>query len=340
MNGSCARCGQPFQCGLIAGDKNPCWCTLVPPVALSAGTPSSCLCPSCLALQPPQYPDGEMREFTWRLWIAYDGTRYCGWQFQPERETVEAMLKRALLQLTKQDVALTVAGRTDAGVHAHGQVVSCRFMSRFNESKLIIAFASALPKDISVWLADVMHEGFDARRHAVGKRYVYRIRQSLAHDPFSHRTSWHVRKPLDVQAMQQAAQHLVGDLDYESFRSGQCEARHARRTIWRFDVSSDMAQIEFDIRGNAFCHNQIRIMVGTLVDVGLGKFTPDDVKNILEGRDRSLAGKTAPPHGLSLDRVYYPDYLGDAQIPQGARFPRYPVTKETWPWQVEEPGEG
>jgi tRNA pseudouridine38-40 synthase len=189
-----------------------------------------------------------------------------------------------------------------------------------------------LPKAISVWHADEMPSGFDAKKHAVGKRYVYQILNASARDPFAIHTVWHVRKPLDVAAMREAAKHLVGHLDFESFRSVYCQASHGRRYLWKIDVAKIGDLIKVDVRGNAFCHNQVRIIVGTLVDVGMGRIGASNVSRVLEARDRKLAGRTAPASGLTLEQVYYPDDLGDACIPPDASFPRYPVTQESWPF--------
>lgn len=267
-------------------------------------------------------------QHTWRLWIAYNGTRYCGWQFQPDQPSVEAELQKALLKLTQENVILTVAGRTDSGVHARGQVVSCTFQSRFDGRGLVLALASVLPSDIAVWRADVVKSGFSAKRHSIGKRYVYRIRQALASDPFDLTTCWHFRQNLNIEAMQKAAMCLIGEHDFESFRSSQCQAEHARRYVWMLDVQSVKEGLTIDVRGNAFCHNMVRIIVGTLVDVGLGKIQSARVVEILASRNRLLAGRTVPARGLTLQEVYYADTLHSAQIPQGARFPRYPVTEE------------
>ena len=273
-----------------------------------------------------------IRDVTWRLWVAYLGTPYVGWQKQPGLPSIESALQEAFLQLTSMSPELVAAGRTDSGVHAQGQVVSCRFESRFDSHKLRLALSSALPRQISVWKADEMPHGFHAKRQSIGKRYLYRIHPGPTSSPFSWETSWHIRQPLDLQAMQEAAAFFIGEHDFESFRSANCQAAHARRYIWQVELSIDKNLIVVDIRGNAFCHNMVRIMVGTLVDVGYGKIKPHDVKSILEAKDRTLAGKTAPPHGLTLDTIYYPDDLTSSNIPKDAKFPRYPVTKDTLPW--------
>ncbi|MBH1989344.1 MAG: tRNA pseudouridine(38-40) synthase TruA [Myxococcaceae bacterium] len=265
---------------------------------------------------------------TWRLWISYLGTQYAGYQHQPGLETIESKLSDAFEQLLGERPRLTPAGRTDAGVHARGQVVSCQFYSRFDERTLPAALSHFVGPNIKVYRADRMHVGFDAKRQSIGKRYVYRISQQAKLNPFNRLFAWDIRQPLNLEAMQEAANYLVGDHDYESFRSVHCTAEHARRYLWLIRITPE---VHIDIRGNAFCHNMVRIMVGTLVEVGMGKRDAQDLCRIRDSRDRQLAGPTAPAHGLSLEEVYYPDTLSHAELPLDATFPRFPVTPETWP---------
>ncbi len=273
---------------------------------------------------------GELRNF--RLYVSYDGTHLSGFQQQDNARTVQGELLSALALINHKPEKFTVAGRTDAGVHAHGQSVSIELVSKLSTRQLLLALATKLPNDIAVWRIDEMSLGFDARRHSVGKCYRYTIDQSLVAKPFGRATSLHVRSSLDTIAMSEAASFLVGDHDFESFRSSGCTAAHARRYIWHLSVTPNHHLIEVDIRGNAFCLNMVRIMVGTLIEVGKGKKKPGDVKAILEAKNRRLAGNTARAHGLSLFQVYYPDDLTDAKIPSSARFPRFPVTSESWPF--------
>lgn len=273
---------------------------------------------------------------TWRLWVAYDGSEYVGWQIQPGKPSVEDNLKKALERVVGHLVSLRVAGRTDAGVHARGQAVSVRLACRLSQRQMVLALATQLPPSIVVTRADIMPEGFDARLQSVGKQYVYRILQGLSNDPFEGRYTWHIKQTLDIQAMQTAANVLVGEKDFESFRSASCVAEHARRYIWSICIQQQAKVISIDIRGNAFCHNMVRIIVGTLVDVGRGKLTAQDVERMLLAKDRTLAGQTAKPYGLSLEKVYYPDELQEANIPPGAVFPRYPVTNDSWPFSQEQ----
>jgi tRNA pseudouridine38-40 synthase len=272
----------------------------------------------------------ERSERTWRLVVAYDGTRFLGWQKQEGERTVQAVLEAALSAVANETVLCRAAGRTDAGVHARGQVVSTTFSSRVPEEKMVLALGSQLPDDVSVIRADIVR-AFDAKRYSVGKRYVYRIHNAPWRDPFRAPTSWHVRQKLDVDAMRDAAVHFLGERDFESFRSQHCEAAHARRYLWRSTIHVRGELLEYEVRGNAFCRHMIRCLAGTLVDVGRGRFTPDDVAVILEARDRTRAGVTAPALGLTLEEVYYPDALAHAEIPVDAMFPGYPVAPEDWP---------
>ncbi|MEI6805106.1 MAG: tRNA pseudouridine(38-40) synthase TruA [Myxococcaceae bacterium] len=265
---------------------------------------------------------------TWRLWLSYLGTDFAGFQKQPGLKTVESAVQDAIEQLTGQKPVLTAAGRTDAGVHARGQVISCSFESRFDSRTLPLGLSHVTGPDICVYRADEMPVNFDAKRQSVGKRYIYRINRQGSLHPFNRLFAWDVRQNLNLKAMQEAADYLVGEHDFESFRSVHCVAAHARRYVWMIRITPEL---HIDIRGNAFCHNMVRIIVGTLVDVGLGKLKPADIQTILEKRDRTEAGRTAPAHGLSLEEVYYPDSLEHAEIPAGAIFPRYPVTQESWP---------
>lgn len=268
---------------------------------------------------------------TWRITLAYHGRDFAGWQLQPGERTVQQVVEEALARLTGEPVSVQCAGRTDSGVHARGQVVSCRLSTSVSEEKMVLALGAHLPDDVSALDAERVFEGFCARSHAVGKRYVYRVLNRAPRDPFDGGTSWHVRGALDLEAMRAAARLLVGEHDFESFRSAHCEAAHARRYLWLLDVTRHGERVLFDVRGNAFCRNQVRILAGTLVDVGRGRHAPDDVGRMLEARDRTQAGMTAPASGLTFEQVYYPDTLAEAGIPAEAVFPRYPPSVESWP---------
>ena len=268
---------------------------------------------------------------SFRFLLAYNGENFAGFQAQANLRTVSEEFRKALFLITGENPVTQAAGRTDAGVHARGQVISAELNTKLSPRQLTLALATKLPKDISVWRVDKLPTGFDARRHSIGKQYIYRIAQGLVHNIDMQNKSWHVRQILDISLMQEAANYLVGEHDFESFRSSLCGAAHAIRYIWYINIYNNNSVIEIDIRGNAFCLNMIRIIAGTLVEVGRAKLKPHDIKNILAARDRRLAGMTAKPQGLTFNRVYYPDDLTEALIPESARFPRFPITNNSWP---------
>lgn len=262
---------------------------------------------------------------TWKLVVAYHGARFQGWQRQAGVRTVQETLEGALSRIAHHPVQVRAAGRTDAGVHARGQLVTTSFSSRVPPEKAMLAFNSQLPDDLSILKADVVPDGFDARRDSIAKRYVYRVHHAVAKDPFHHGTRWQVRGALDVDKMRRAAPDLVGELDFEAFRSAQCDAAHARRYVWRVAIHDHHPLIEIEVRGNAFCRNMVRIMAGTLVDIGRGRIAVDAIPGILAGRDRDKAGITAPAHGLTMEQVYLPEDAAEAEIPEGAVFPGWPL---------------
>ncbi len=249
--------------------------------------------------------------------------------------TVQEVLEGALQKVSGGDerVICRAAGRTDSGVHARGQLVAARFATRVPSEKMLLAMASQLPDDVVVTDARVTYDRFDPRRHSIGKRYVYRLHRAQAWDPFDGPIRWHIKGHLDVDKMQQAAKALVGEHDYESFRATNCDAKHARRFLWKVSVTATLPLIEIEVRGNAFCRNMVRIIAGTLVDIGRGRLPADAIPRALEGRDRTLAGVTAPAEGLTLEQVYLPDDVVAAGIPEGAVFPGWPPTPpDLRPW--------
>ena len=270
---------------------------------------------------------------TWRLTIAYDGSDFHGWQAQDGLPTVQGALQEALQVIQQEPVFVKGAGRTDAGVHAMGQVASCAFESRLTERKMILALSSLLPREVRVMRAERMPHGFNAKKHSIGKRYAYRILQGDVVSPFLAPYVWHIKANLNLEAMRQGAAQLIGEQDFESFRSVHCDAAHARRYLWRVAVVQEGPEIHIEVRGNAFCRNMVRIIAGTLVDIGRGKISPETMSEIIHKKNRSAAGVTAPSHGLFLQQVYYPDQLDEAEIPQGAVFPNHPHDAEFWPPQ-------
>lgn len=239
------------------------------------------------------------------LSLEYDGTDYVGWQMQPNGRSIQAELERALGTILKEPVRVTGAGRTDSGVHAMGQAASFRTGRTIPLKAFVNGVNSLLPKDIAVTSAVEREEGFDARRSARGKIYRYRIVNRSCRSPLERRFAWEVFPGIDVDAMSRAACVLVGRHDFAAFRAADCEAATTVREVRRLEVVPDGARIEVEIEATAFLKHMVRNVVGTLVEVGLGRRREDSVGEVLEGRDRTLAGATAPAHGLCLVRVFY-----------------------------------
>lgn len=242
---------------------------------------------------------------TLRLTIEYDGTDFAGWQKQAGARTVQGCLEQAFLAMTGEAVRVQGAGRTDAGVHAAGQVASARVAARIPLPGFLRGLNSHLPADVAVVDVSEASAEFDARRAARGKVYRYAIWNHLVRSPLVARTTWHVRRPLDTEAMRRAARVLVGEHDFAAFRAADCTRKTTVRRLRRFDVDRDGALVTCEVEGTAFLKNMVRILVGTLVGAGHGALDEDGVRRLLAGRDRTRAGVTAPARGLTLVRVIY-----------------------------------
>jgi tRNA pseudouridine38-40 synthase len=241
-----------------------------------------------------------------KLVVAYDGTRYVGWQVQPNGPSIQAELERALSTLHQEPVRVTGAGRTDAGVHALGQVASFAVERALPLSAYVKGMNALLPEDVAVREAEVCEGPFDARRDATGKRYRYRIENAPTRAPLSRLHAWQVFRLLDAGAMRAAAGQLLGRHDFGAFRAADCEAHHAVRELRRLDVVGEGGgRIEVVAEATAFLKHMVRNLVGTLVEVGLGARAPDSMAGLLASRDRTLAGRTAPPQGLVMEEVFY-----------------------------------
>jgi tRNA pseudouridine38-40 synthase len=242
---------------------------------------------------------------TLRLVVEYDGTDFAGWQRQDGQSTVQGCLEKALQAMTGQALIVRGAGRTDAGVHAEGQVASVEVASRIPTLGFLRGLNTHLPPEIAVLDVADMPAGFNARHDARGKIYRYLVWNHPVRSPRHARRSWHVYDPLDTQAMRDAAARLIGEHDYRGFRSSDCDRTNTIRIIRRFDVRRDGVLVSFEVEGTAFLRNMVRILAGTLVAVGKGKMTPDQVSAVLANGDRTQAGVTAPACGLTLVRVIY-----------------------------------
>jgi len=247
------------------------------------------------------------------LTIKYDGTNYSGWQRQPGKRTVCGRLEEVLSSYFGIDIKLEGTSRTDAGVHAFAQRATLRADIKVPIEKLPKVINTALADDRLEGMSDLeiidakdMPEGFHARFDSKGKRYIYKIRNTENVDIFQKNYCFHVREKLDIEAMKKAASYIVGTHDFACFQTaGGNPVETTVRTVTSLNIETENEFVIIKIEGDGFLYNMVRIIVGTLVEVGLGKKKPEDIKYIIESKDRSNAGKTAPAGGLYLDEIFY-----------------------------------
>ena len=271
---------------------------------------------------------------SFKITLAYDGAEFSGWQAQPGRRTVQGELERAWLEITGETVRLNAAGRTDAGVHAAGQVVSVESATNIPPESLVHALNSKLPDDAAVQLVERVADGFHATHDAKFKRYRYTIYNDPRRPVFARKYAWHIPTPLDVAAMQAGGAHMVGTHDFASFQSVGSERESTVRTIFAVEVTRfspglrpgvgspteyawpqrprrypraepGAALVTIDVEGDGFLYNMVRTIAGTLVEVGRGKRPPEWVAEVIAAKDRCAAGQTAPAHGLCMQWVAY-----------------------------------
>ncbi|MCX7642460.1 MAG: tRNA pseudouridine(38-40) synthase TruA [Armatimonadetes bacterium] len=240
-----------------------------------------------------------------KLVIGYDGTDFHGFQRQKGLRTVQEELERTLTTLLGHFVSVKAAGRTDAGVHAEGQVISFWTSCPIPVERLPLALNSFLPADIVAKRATEVSPNFHPRFDATGRVYRYLIDNRPVPSALLRRYAWHIPEPLNVEAMRRAAEFLIGVHDFASFHASGSDLGSTVREMRRVVVTKSRGIIAITMEANAFLYHMARIIVGTLVEIGLGQRSPEEMRAILEARDRSVAGKTAPPHGLCLVRVKY-----------------------------------
>ena len=242
---------------------------------------------------------------TIKVLLEYDGTNYAGWQVQPAQDTIQGRLEDALRTITGEEIRVEGSGRTDAGVHASGQVAHFKTSSEMTADEFRRALNGLLPQDIAIREVSEEGEGFHARYSVKRKLYRYVVLQGETRSAFGCRYGWAVDYALDVAAMRQAAQHLVGRCDFSAFMTTLSTAKSHVRTVFRLEIYERGQDLIFLSEADGFLRHMVRTIIGTLVDVGRGYRRPNDVKAILESRDRSQAGPTAPPQGLFLLEVTY-----------------------------------
>ena len=238
--------------------------------------------------------------------VSYDGTGFEGYQIQPNGRTVQGELERVLIKLHKGvPVKVSGSGRTDAGVHAKGQVIHFDSALSIPEEKWGLALNSLLPPDIAILKVEKANSDFHARFDVVEKEYRYQLLLSKVRSPFLRNYAYHYPYPLNVAAMEEAFNYLRGTHDFTSFCSVKTEVSDKIRTIREIDCSIKDNLLILRFVGNGFLYNMVRILTGTLLEVGAGERKPEEIAVILKGKDRRLAGKTAPPQGLYLWKVFY-----------------------------------
>ncbi|MGF1511855.1 MAG: tRNA pseudouridine(38-40) synthase TruA [Myxococcota bacterium] len=246
---------------------------------------------------------------TLRLFIEYDGTQFSGWQTQAGVRTVQRALEDGVQAMTRTVVSVRGASRTDAGVHARGQVAAFDTDSSISALSFERGLNRYLPDDVVVWRVEEAEPGWNPKRNARGKRYTYCYWTGFSPPALERHRVWHVRGALDAERMHAAAQQLKGTHDFESFRATGCVARHAVRSMYDLSVRVGcQRRVHLEVVGNAFVRNMVRIMAGTLAEVGLER-RPPELESVLRARDRASAGVTAPPQGLFLDEVVYDERL-------------------------------
>ena len=242
----------------------------------------------------------------YKLTIEYRGTPFCGWQRQDNGRGVQQAVEEAIWAVEPDAPSIIAAGRTDAGVHATGQVAHCELPKAWETNRLTRSLNHFLyPEPVSVVGIEPVADDFHARFDAKARHYLYRVLARPARPALLDGLVWHVHRPLDVEAMRAGAAHLVGHHDFTTFRSVHCQSASPVKTLDALDIGEIDGEIRFHVRARSFLHNQVRSFVGTLVQVGTSRWPPSQVADALAARDRAACGRVAPPDGLYLERVIY-----------------------------------
>ena len=240
-----------------------------------------------------------------KLIIEYDGKKFGGWQKQPNKLNIQGEIEKAIEEITGEAVELHASGRTDAGVHSLGQTANFKTNSKIDISKMAIAINSKLKQSIRIIKAEEVDEKFHARYSCKGKKYRYVINNSKYGSAIYRDLEYHIPIKLNVEDMKKAIKYFEGEHDFKGFKASGTSSKSSVRTIYKAEVIEDGERIIIELEGNGFLYNMVRIISGTIVDVGLGKIKPEEIPEIIESKDRTKAGKTLPPQGLYLVEVYY-----------------------------------
>jgi tRNA pseudouridine38-40 synthase len=239
-----------------------------------------------------------------KLTLEYDGTLFAGWQVQPGQRTIQGEVEAALKKITREEIRITGSGRTDAGVHALGQIANFKTEKPLPLSAYREGLNTVLPREIRILRAEEMHVGFDARRDAIRRTYCYVI--AKAERAIGYQYAWFPNCQFQIGPMRKASKYLKGEHAFSAFCKDNGEGGDCVSRVFRVHWDETPSEIRFEISAIRFFHNMIRIIMGTLMEVGRGKITPGQFRTILEQRDRASAGPTVPPHGLFLVDVMYP----------------------------------
>ena len=241
-----------------------------------------------------------------KMTIRYDGSRYKGFQRLKDNDmTIQGKIEDVLSKMTSESIEIIGSGRTDMGVHAYGQVANFKTNSNLSIEKMQSYLYEYLPEDIVITNIEEVDERFHSRYYAKSKVYLYKIYNNKFHDPFLRRYTTHISKKLDIELMKEASKYFIGEHDFTSFASSKSKKKSNVRTIHSINIKEDNGLIEIYFEGNGFLYNMVRIKSGALIDVGHKKISPQDIKRMLEEKDRSKSSDTAPAKGLYLYKVSY-----------------------------------
>ena len=240
-----------------------------------------------------------------KLTIEYDGKDFNGWQKQPNKLNIQGEIERAIEEITKEKIELFASGRTDAGVHALGQVANFKTNSNLPVEKFPIAINSNLKRSIRIKKAEEVDINFHSRYNCKEKTYMYVINNSQIESAIYRNLEFNITTPLNIDKMREAIKYFEGEHDFKAFKSSGTSSKSSIRTIYQAKIINENNKIKVFLTGNGFLYNMVRIIVGTLVEVGLEKIPPEAIQEIIESKDRKKAGKTLPPHGLYLLEVKY-----------------------------------
>ncbi len=240
-----------------------------------------------------------------KLTIEYDGKDFNGWQKQPTKLNIQGEIERAIEQITGEKVDLIASGRTDAGVHSLGQIANFKTESKLPIEKFPVALNSKLKKSIRIQNAEEVEENFHSRYSCKQKTYRYIINNSKEGSAIYRNLEYHMPIKLDIKSMEKAIKYFEGEHDFKAFKASGTSSKNSVRKIYKAEIKKDGDRILIELTGSGFLYNMVRIIAGTIVEVGLGKIKPEDIPNIIESKDRTKAGKTLPPYALYLVKVEY-----------------------------------